>query len=211
MQEIDLEEEYLLEELVDLEIDAVVIEESPKKQHYVNNEEFFNALMKRTQEIKDTGRPSRKTNDFVGKCIVDIANRLSYSPNFRDYTFRTEMQLDGIENCYRYIDRFNPEKTRNPFAYFTQIIFYAFVRRIKLEKKQMVLKARLLYSVAEQVYDIQEQDEDLQFVNGYVEFLQDQKVYEHILQADEKKRKEKKLIIKELADKKHKDLNLLGE
>ena len=63
--------------------------------HYVNNEDFLQALLTRAKEIKDTGKPSKKTDNFVGKCIIDIATRLSYSPNFRGYTFRTDMQLDG--------------------------------------------------------------------------------------------------------------------
>ncbi len=180
-------------------------------EHYVNNEDFLQALLDRAQEIKDTGKPSKKTDNFVGKCIIQIATRLSYSPNFRGYTFRTEMQLDGIENCYRYIDRFNPEITSNPFAYFTQIIFWAFVRRIKQEKHQMVLKAKLIHNMADKMYDIQSQDEDLKFVNGYLEFLQDQKVYDHILMADEKKRKEKKVVIKKEKVIVEYDLNLLGE
>ncbi len=164
-------------------------------EHYVNNKEFADALILRAQEIKEFNKPSYKTDNFVGKCIIDIANRVSYMPNFRGYPFRSEMILDGIENSFRYIDRFNPEKSTNAFAYFTQIIFWAFVRRIKLEKQQMLLKARLIQSMSMKMCDLQEQDEDLQFVNGYLEFIQDQKVYDKILEADEKKKLEKKLLL----------------
>lgn len=163
-------------------------------EHYVNNKEFVDALILRAQEIKETNKPSIKTDNFVGKCIIDIATRVSYMPNFRGYTFRSEMVLDGIENAFRYIDRFNTDKGSNAFAYFTQIIFWAFVRRIKQEKQQMLLKARLIQSMSMKLCDCQEQDEDMQFVNGYLEFLQDQKVYDKMLEADEKKKLEKKML-----------------
>jgi hypothetical protein len=162
-------------------------------EHYVNNKEFVAALLLRAEEIKQFNKPTKKTNDFVGKCIIDIANRVSYMPNFRNYTFRSEMVLDGIENAYRYIDRFDPTVSVNAFAYFTENIFWTFVRRIKKEKQQMLIKARLINSASLKLCDLQEQDEDLQFVNGYLEFLQDQKVYDKMLEADEKKKLEKKM------------------
>lgn len=163
-------------------------------EHYVNNKEFVEALILRAEEIKEFNRPTKKTDNFIGKCIIDIATRVSYMPNFRGYTFRSEMVLDGIENAFRYIDRFNPEKGSNAFAYFTQIIFWAFVRRIKQEKQQMLIKAKMIQSMSIKLCDCQEQDEDVQYVNGYIEFLQDQKVYDKMLEADEKKKLEKKIL-----------------
>jgi DNA-directed RNA polymerase specialized sigma24 family protein len=83
--------------------------------------------------------------------MVKIANHLAYKSNFVNYTFRDEMILDGIENCITYIDNFDPEKSKNPFAYFTQITYYAFIRRIQKEKKQMDTKKKYIGSL-----DIQE-------------------------------------------------------
>ena len=71
---------------------------------------------------------------------MKIATRLSHKPNFMNYTFRDEMICDGIENCLQYIDNFDPDKSQNPFAYFTQIIYYAFIRRIQKEKKHLYVK-----------------------------------------------------------------------
>ena len=71
---------------------------------------------------------------------MKIATHLSYKPNFINYTFREEMVADGVENCLQYIDNFNPDKSKNPFAYFTQIIYFAFLRRIQKEKKYLYIK-----------------------------------------------------------------------
>ncbi len=54
------------------------------------------------------------------------------------------MICDGIENCVQYIHNFDPEKSKNPFAYFTQIIQYAFLRRIQKEKKQLEIKTKII-------------------------------------------------------------------
>ena len=84
-----------------------------------------------------------KVSDYMGECFYKIATHLSYRPNFINYTYREEMVGDGIENCIRYAKNFNPEKSKNPFAYFTQIIYYAFLRRIAKEKKQTTIRKRL--------------------------------------------------------------------
>jgi len=81
---------------------------------------------------------------YIGECFLKIANHLSYKPNFVNYMFREDMISDGIENCVQYIKNFNPEKSSNPFAYFTQIIHYAFLRRIQKEKRQMDIRGKLI-------------------------------------------------------------------
>ena len=81
---------------------------------------------------------------YVGDCFLKIATHLSYKPNFVNYPFREDMICDGIENCLQYIDNFDPEKSSNPFAYFTQIIYYAFLRRIQKEKKQLEIKQKII-------------------------------------------------------------------
>ena len=118
-----------------------------KTIHYVNNKEFLQAIVERktlTKEAESVGEGPPQITNYLGECILKIANHLSYRPNFINYTYREEMISDGIENCLQYIDRFDPAKSSNPFAYFTQIIYYAFVRRITKEKKQQMIKEKLL-------------------------------------------------------------------
>ena len=118
-----------------------------KKEHYVNNKEFLAAMTEYRNaciESENSGEEKPVVTNYIGECFLKIANHLSYRPNFINYTYREEMISDGIENCLQYIDRFDPEKSSNPFAYFTQIIYYAFVRRITKEKKQQMIKEKLL-------------------------------------------------------------------
>jgi hypothetical protein len=117
------------------------------KENYVNNREFLDALMVYRQQVaaaKESGSPKPKVPNYIGECFLKIATHLSYKPNFVNYMFRDDMICDGIENCLQYIDNFNPEKSTNPFAYFTQIIYYAFLRRIQREKKQLEIKSKIL-------------------------------------------------------------------
>ena len=118
-----------------------------KTEHYVNNKEFLEALIvyrTKVQEAKDQGLPKPRITNYIGECFLKIATHLSYKPNFVNYMFREDMISDGIENCVQYIHNFDPEKSKNPFAYFTQIIHYAFLRRIQKEKKQLDIKNRIL-------------------------------------------------------------------
>lgn len=117
------------------------------KKHYVNNKEFLQALIEYREKVKlakENGEPSPRVPDYIGDCFLKIATHLSYKPNFVNYMFKDDMICDGVENCVTYIDRFNPEKGSNPFAYFTQIIYYAFLRRIQKEKKQLEIKNKIL-------------------------------------------------------------------
>ena len=116
-------------------------------EHYVNNKEFLEALVvfkAKCLAAKEAGEPRPQISNYIGECFLKIATHLSYKPNFVNYMFREDMICDGIENCLQYIDNFNPEKSSNPFAYFTQIIYYAFLRRIQKEKKQMEIKNKIL-------------------------------------------------------------------
>ena len=117
------------------------------KENYVNNKEFLDALMVYRQQVataKELDKPKPRVPNYVGECFLKIATHLSYKPNFVNYMFRDDMICDGIENCLTYIDNFNPEKSTNPFAYFTQIIYFAFLRRIGKEKKQLEIKTKIL-------------------------------------------------------------------
>ena len=111
--------------------------------HYVDNKQLYAVIVeyKMAVEIADVeGRSKPPIPNYVGECILQIAKRLSTKPNFVNYSYRDEMISDGIENCISYFDNFDPSKSDNPFAYFTQIIYYAFLRRIQKEKKQIYIK-----------------------------------------------------------------------
>ena len=143
--------------------------------HYVNNKEFLAALIKRQEQIKEmeaSGDDPPRITNYLGECILKIANHLSYRPNFSNYTYREEMISDGIENCLQYIDKFNPEKSTNPFAYFTQIIYYAFIRRIQKEKKQQAIKEKLLKeSNIESLIVLQKHDDDAKYQQQFSEMI----------------------------------------
>ena len=114
-----------------------------KKRNYVNNPDLLQALIdykEACKEAEDSGDKLPKVPEYVGKCILLIAQRLATKPNFSGYSYKEEMISDGIENCLQYIHNFDPEKSSNPFAYFTQIIWFAFLRRIQKEKKQTYIK-----------------------------------------------------------------------
>ena len=118
-----------------------------KSEHYVNNKELLEALIVYREKVaiaKEKGLPKPRITNYLGSCFLKIATHLSYKPNFVNYMFRDDMISDGIENCVQYIHNFDPEKSRNPFAYFTQIIHYAFLRRIQKEKRQLEIKNKIL-------------------------------------------------------------------
>ena len=118
-----------------------------RSEHYVNNKEFLAALITYRENVeiaKLRDRPKPVIPRYIGECFLKIANHLSFKPNFVNYMFKEDMISDGIENCVQYIHNFNPEKSQNPFAYFTQIIHYAFLRRIQREKRQLEIKNKIL-------------------------------------------------------------------
>ena len=132
-----------------------------KSEHYVNNKDFLDALIVYRSRVeadflKKNGRKPTKEDrskhwegkpqitNYLGECFLKIATHLSYKPNFVNYMFREDMICDGIEKCVQYIHNFEPEKSNNPFAYFTQIIYYAFLRRIQKEKRQLEVKNKIL-------------------------------------------------------------------
>ena len=128
-------------------ITTAVMTRRKRSEHYVNNKEFLAALIKYREDVeiaKIKGNPKPQIPRYIGECFLKIANHLSFKPNFVNYMFKDDMICDGIENCVQYIHNFNPEKSQNPFAYFTQIIHYAFLRRIQKEKKQLEIKNKIL-------------------------------------------------------------------
>ena len=114
--------------------------------HYINNKEFLRCLIEYQADIvkcKKEGKDKPYVTDYIAMCFLQIAQRLSYRPNFINYTYKDDMISDGLENCLAYMHNFNPDKSKNPFAYFTQIIYYAFLRRIQKEKKQQYIKYKV--------------------------------------------------------------------
>ena len=117
------------------------------KEHYVDNKEFLEHMIKfkeDTERAKAEGLSLPRIPDEIGMVFVNIAKHLSYKSNFINYGFREDMISDGIENCVQYIHNFDPDKSKNPFAYFTQIIYYAFLRRIQKEKKHLYVRYKSL-------------------------------------------------------------------
>ena len=124
-----------------------MVRRTKKSEHYVNNKEFLEALIvyrAKCAEAEEAGKPRPRITNYLGSCFLKIATHLSYKPNFVNYMFREDMISDGIENCVQYIKNFDTEKSRNPFAYFTQIIHYAFLRRIQKEKRQMDIRSKII-------------------------------------------------------------------
>ena len=123
------------------------------KLHYVDNAKFLEAMTeyKRDYDIAlKNNKELPPVSEYLGSVFLKIAQRLSFRPNFINYTFKNDMISDGIENCIHYIHNFNPDKSNNPFAYFTQIIYYAFIRRIQKEKKQLYIKYKTMQNVEQE-------------------------------------------------------------
>lgn len=165
---------------------------------YVNNKEFLAAMVERREQVKKAekeGKPKPQVSNYIGECILKIANHLSYKPNFINYSYREEMISDGIENCLQYIDNFNPEKSSNPFAYFTQIIYYAFLRRITKEKKQTYIRGKMIQDLPMELFDTHDGDgaAGSDYTNTYMEFLQANHQVDDFFERKAAERKAKKL------------------
>ncbi len=167
---------------------------SPAKgNHYVNNKELYEHLVnycKTRDEALAKGLPKPPIDDFIGESIIKIATHLSFRPNFVGYSYRYDMIGDAIENCLSYIDSFDPNKSTNAFSYITQICWCAFIRRLNQEKKQSVIKGRIMMGqnpIDSMSFDVEEDSKNVQYLQGmqhrYVEIAE-----EEIEKAEEKKR-----------------------
>lgn len=162
------------------------------KKHYINNADFCAALTdykELVKQAKENGKVKPDIPNYIGECFIKIAEGLSHKPNFIGYSYRDEMVADGIENCLMYFENFDVTKSSNPFAYFTQIIYFAFLRRIQKEKKQLYVK----YKATEQ-FGILDENEML----GYEEATGKQfELYDNISDFietfEETKRKKKEI------------------
>ena len=172
-----------------------------KKQHYVDNEKFLEVMSdyrEKYLQAKDNDTELPIIPDYAGECFLKIAERLSHRPNFINYAFREEMVSDGIENSVMYASNFNPEKSTNPFAYFTQIIYFAFLRRIEKEKKQLYIKYKTMdeFSMLEDNSDVESMGNDAASVSSSASPMTVDKrktISDFIFAFEEKKRKKKKV------------------
>lgn len=173
--------------------EANMSEKQPK--HYVNNKDFLNALIEYKKSCaiaKENKKPDPQIPNYVGECFLKIAEHLSRKPNFIMYSFKDEMICDGVENCLMYFRNFDETKSSNPFAYFTQIIYYAFLRRIMKEKKQLYVKYK-----ATQQFGILDEAEMMEDENGnVVQFEMYDNISEFIFNFEENKRKKKEGKVK---------------
>ena len=118
-----------------------------RKNNFIDNKEFYAAMKAYISEIelaKEQGKPKPRIPHYIGKCFLDIAEHLSTRPNFSNYMYRQDMVMDAVENCVVCCNRFDPTKSSNPFSYFTQVCWYAFIRRIGKEKKQIEICDKLI-------------------------------------------------------------------
>ncbi len=154
-----------------------VIKEKPL--HYVNNEEFSKAIIEYVKNANNevaNGNTKPIVTDYIARCFLKIAEGLSHKANFVRYTYREEMVMDAVENCLKAIENYNVETaTRtgspNAFAYFTQISWYAFLRRIEKEKKQQDIKVRYLTEFALDELISEENDEAIAQTQAFVDEL----------------------------------------
>jgi len=155
-----------------------------KKQnvHYVNNAQFSQAVVDYVTEVnkaREIEKPIPVVPDYIAQCFMRIAEGLSHKSNFIRYTYREEMVMDAVENCLKAIHNYNLETaTRtgkpNAFAYFTQITWYAFLRRIAKEKKQQDVKMKFLSKASIEEFISGDADaESMQAVSSYVDTLRE--------------------------------------
>jgi len=167
------------------------------KEHYVNNADLLSALIVWKAECEDaenSGEDKPKVPEYVGDCILKIATRLSLKPNFSNYTYRDDMILDGIENCIQYIHNFDPKKSSNPFSYFTQIIYFAFLRRIMREKKQSYIKNKLILNLPPELFAVLDENNETNNLEAFVEFMKKNRNFDDWLEKRKVARKMKKNI-----------------
>ena len=163
--------------------------------HYVNNAQMLESIKDYREKLlaaraNSTDLP--RIPEYLGECIMKIAIGLSRKSNFINYSYKDDMILDGIENCIHCMHSFDPEKSSNPFSYFTQVIYFAFLRRIAKEKKQSYIKGKLIQDMAFDSFDLQGHDDDADFKNAYTAFIQANSNFDNsFITNKEKKKKEK--------------------
>ena len=114
---------------------------------FVDNEKFYNEMVSWKQALyknREQGIDERPIiPEYIGECIWKIAFRYATKPNWRN-SYNEDMVGDAVEECIKYLDRFDETKSKNPFSYFTQIVYYSFLRKISSEKKQLYIKYKVI-------------------------------------------------------------------
>lgn len=173
--------------------------EIEKNNHYVDNKRLLQAIIEYKAQIvtaREAGAEKPRITPYIGKCMLLIAERLSHKPNFINYSYREEMIGDGIENCISYIDNFDPARSSNPFAYFTQIIYFAFLRRIQKEKKQLYVKHKMLEnSLLTNTLIQQGENDEGEIIPSYVD-MENENMNDFIVSFEEglERKKKKRLL-----------------
>lgn len=177
------------------------VKSPPKaRPHYVSNVDLYKAYCDWYKEIvvaESAGLEPPECPRYIAESIIKIATRLSYRPNFLNYSFREEMIADGIENVFRTIRNFNPERSTNPFAFITTVCFNAFIRRIQTEQKQTAIKSKLILDLhVEDMLESVDDDETGQLQNSLMEYLKEHS-YIAGVQAPAERKKNKKVLHEE--------------
>ena len=153
-----------------------ITKEKDTSRHYINNQEFLAALINHKENVLEAANKKEEkpqVPNYIGECFIKIANQLAFKSNFINYSFREDMILDAIENCLIYMDNFDPKKSSNPFAYFTQITYYAFIRRIQKEKRHLQTKYKYIESL-DLGSIIRQAGDEGEYSNGFVQYLKKQ-------------------------------------
>ena len=176
--------------------------------HYVNNKEFSQAVVDYCTSVKQAKESNQElpiVTNYIAECFLKIAEGLSHKANFIRYTYREEMVMDAVENCLKAIENYNIEaatRSGNPnaFAYFTQISWYAFLRRIAKEKKQQDVKLKYMSSSGIEEYIISNGDQGADIVmQAFVDQLKEridkvkEKDDDFKIFAEEEKKRSKRL------------------
>jgi len=180
----------------------------PKSRNYVNNPEFLQALVNYKNlcsEADEAGDDHPPIPNYIGQCVFQIATRLASKPNFSGYSYKDEMISDGLENAIQALGNFDPEKSSNPFAYFTQIIWYAFLRRIDKEKKQLYIRHKVIENSVINGTAVEKDDRTSEGEPNYIdlnnEYMNDfVKTYENKLAEKKAKENEKKVGLEKFMD-----------
>ena len=171
-----------------------------KKQHYVNNKDFYDAILEYRKQIEIATKNNLdkpRIPNYIGECIYKIATKLSTKPCFNGYSYKDEMISDGVENCILYFDDYDPVKGQNPFAYFTQIIYYAFLRRIGKEEKNRYTLYKNFQHVIVNSYDtsLLTDNDDKHLLSG--QLYDNINVFMEKFEKKEQDRKDKRKTVKE--------------
>lgn len=149
-----------------------------KKNNYISNKELYLHMKMHREALLKTrnGELKPRISNYVGQAIFLICNNLAKKPNFIGYTYKGDMISDAIVDCVAAVDNFDPEKTNNPFAYFTQIAWNAYIRRIHKEKKQTYIKHKNFQNTfndyeGEDVIQLKTNDHINQFIKDFEENL----------------------------------------